>query len=738
MKDLKKVCFSSIFFLLVILLGSSTLNAQNKKDSTQTTEKSDRNVMLNAASNNKPREVNVGIPATRSTVLENDLPVTFNIDPEFQEYRWRQSVSLKSVGLLDLHATGISTHVINYAVNSYSKFGDDHRALDASFSTSHFGWLKADVNTSGPLGKGFYYTAGMYLNYDPESYKLKFSNYSDKTRIFRAGLTHRFANGKGELNVLYKFSQSAVLYNAAVFEYQKGGKAKEVDYFRIGRDSYLPVEDAISFLDVFSGKTYTTKIGNFSDDHSTVHSVDFLGNYKINDNLQFRFSTRYYNAKENWIFIAPSSIQSVTAADGFHYADGTAYEGHMQTSLAEQGAHVPINVLMGRAELSYRLGSHHFRTGLFDYFYHEGNFAHNRALFYQEVAANPHKLLNSNTDSYGVFAYNTGSPVHKGNENKLNLFLIDQWNATPWLDIDYSLDLRYHRIDGYSNTDSRTAGFTMVGKQWTPIKEDWLNPGAGLKGTIKLTRSFGFELNGIYTTSNGALGNYSSSVRPVVKSSHSRFASAGIYYNAPFINIVSQFTYISVDNNKGFLTLVNPDNSADINSLTAIYKIKTAGWTTDMILTPFRGFNLHALLTLQSPQYDDFTFSAYGREMNYNKKTVQGISKTLIELDPSYTTHNGKFRLWASARYFSKQYANYTNVLYFKGWWETFAGVSYKLNQQVGLDINVVNPLNQRGAKGTINGAEMITDPTPYYGRLMTTGSYIRPFTVEATVTIHI
>ena len=105
-----------------------------------------------------------------------------------------------------------------------------------------------------------------------------------------------------------------------------------------------------------------------------------------------------------------------------------------------------------------------------------------------------------------------------------------------------------------------------------------------------------------------------------------------------------------------------------------------------------------------------------------------------MEIDPSYTYKDWRF--WASFRYFSKQYANLTNALYFAERWETFGGINYKYNEHISLGATVVNFLNQRGAKGTINGAELITEPDPYYGRLLT-GSYIRPFTVQASVTIN-
>ena len=61
--------------------------------------------------------------------------------------------------------------------------------------------------------------------------------------------------------------------------------------------------------------------------------------------------------------------------------------------------------------------------------------------------------------------------------------------------------------------------------------------------------------------------------------------------------------------------------------------------------------------------------------------------------------------------------------------------MSYRLNDNVDLAVNVVNLFNQLGAKGDIGAADLVTDTTPYNNYVMT-GSYIRPFEVSATATI--
>lgn len=164
-----------------------------------------------------------------------------------------------------------------------------------------------------------------------------------------------------------------------------------------------------------------------------------------------------------------------------------------------------------------------------------------------------------------------------------------------------------------------------------------------------------------------------------------------------------------------------------------VYAMQTIGWTTDVVLTPFKGFTFHGLLTLQNPKYKNFDITANfsdgtSKKYNFNDKVTTGVSKTIIELDPSYQFD--KFRVWASFRYQSKQYINKTNSLYFNGRWETFGGVDYNMNKHVGFSVNVVNILNQKGCSGSIGSADLIEDVSAYKNYLMA-GSYIRPFTVE-------
>ena len=221
----------------------------------------------------------------------------------------------------------------------------------------------------------------------------------------------------------------------------------------------------------------------------------------------------------------------------------------------------------------------------------------------------------------------------------------------------------------------------------------------------------------------------------------------GIYWKNKWIDLTSQMTYITMKNSEErpnlshVLTKDVGDMKAGMSESftpSCYYDMATLGWLTDAMITPTSGLSIHVMFTIRDPRYKNFkitpTFSdGVTEEYNFTDKTITALSKMELEIEPSYRF--GDWRVWLSARYFSKQYVNKTNTLYFNGRWETFGGVEYKLNRHLSFAASVVNILNQKGASGKITAADLITDPTHYENYVMS-GTFIRPFTFEFTTKI--
>lgn len=72
----KQLCNRMGAVVLLLAVACANGYAQEKKSSNNSSSKEgNRNVMLNAASANGPREIQIGLPSADVNVLENGMPV---------------------------------------------------------------------------------------------------------------------------------------------------------------------------------------------------------------------------------------------------------------------------------------------------------------------------------------------------------------------------------------------------------------------------------------------------------------------------------------------------------------------------------------------------------------------------------------------------------------------------------------------------------------------------------------
>ena len=277
----------------------------------------------------------------------------------------------------------------------------------------------------------------------------------------------------------------------------------------------------------------------------------------------------------------------------------------------------------------------------------------------------------------------------------------------------------------------------------TPMEHHWLNYALTAAATYKMNKEFGFTGDFTYITQHPRIENFAPAVSPNTGKISVPLGRAGIYYNNEWLSLTSLFSYISKTNNNSTLNLQHKtsDGQTQIMAAPLTFDIQTIGWTTDVVARPFKGFDFHFLFTYQKPTYKKYetsvTFSdGYVGTINATGNIVAEIPQVIVEIDPSYMITDN-LKIWTSFRYFSKTYANINDAYYFNGRWETFGGLNWQVNKKLALGCNVVNFLNQTGAKGSIAGAELVEkDEASKYAGYVMAGSYIRPFTVEFTAQI--
>ena len=751
---MKKKIFS--YLALASILPTMTMQA-NESDfriseqdslSTKKADGSERNVMLNAADATKPREIQIGLPSEDVNVYENGLPAVYSSAVHRLQYHWRSDASLGEVGLMTPSESAIKTGNIAYSVNSFSKIGDKKFKGIVNYRSNHFGLQQFDMNVTGGIGDKWRYSGTMYQTFDPGTFKVKFDEYADRTQIYRAGLTRLFNDNKGKISLLYKYAysrNSLNQLNAAPFIYVGDGSIKELPGFEPGLASYGPASGEFEYMDIMDGKIKTCNLRDMADNRS--HEVTLLTDYTFDNGLKWNLDFKYMNAPEaNYVDFGGSTISEVTEEDGYTLSDGTPYSGLIEGRRTWLHIGKVRNILL-TTELEKTFGNHRMNLGLNEWYYHLDY--HSSSMQWTGTVQEYPEILTA-ADGSRFRGFNELSPEYtKGYENKLALYFTDDWQINPKLNLFYGGRLEYYRMSADQISHPRYSGFYIGdtapdGTVITPanVTKDKLNYAATARVTYNMIKGFGLTADGTIATRFPRINEYAGT--GPTEEQYNRvtipLVRGGLFYKNSWLDLTSMVTYIAKSNNIDQQNLTKPGTSEG-KTVLLIYDIQTLGWTTSAEIDPFKGFHLHALFTYQKPVYKNYnasvTFSD-GSQMgvNANNMIVKEIPQVLVELDPSYNITKD-LRLWLSFRYFGKTYANLQEALYFNGRWETFGGINWTVNKNFDLGVTVVNFLNQKGAKGTINGSELITkDEASKYAGCYMSGTYLRPFTVEFSASI--
>ncbi len=747
------------------LAAGAQEETQSKSSSSK--EEGNRNVMLNASSANGPREIQIGLPSADVNVLENGLPVTYATNPHTVNSTWRSDASLSHVGLLKISETAITTGNIGYAVNSFTQLGQDgfHGRFDYKVNT--FGMQEFSVNLNGSFAKNWFYSANVYQDFDPGTFKIKSSENQDRTQIYKAAISHKYAEGRGQFTVMYKYANSHPVYNfatqSAPFIYVGDGSVKEYGNFKLGTTSYLPTNSMMTYRNMRTGQLEETSLYDATENRSSEFTL--MNDYTFKNGLNWKTNLRYGHSRGACVYQTPMELINVQDGDAkskyqYMYRDNSgnvkAYDGnYVQTRMSCLNSGT-INELLLTSELSKDFKTSKLRAGVNEWFY-DIDYTSNTTMYDQSVPEDGSyavRLWDANKRSTIFYDYNkNASEYYKGHENKLALYVTHDWDITPKFNVYYGARFEWQSLSG-ENAAVKNANGDYVGRfadyylgatasdgtviAPTPMKYNWFNYDFSAALTYKLTKNFGFTGDFTYIVQHPGISTFAPATMPNTDRISVPLGRAGIYYNNSWLSLTSLFSYISKTNNNSTLNL---QHDGEIKAAPLTYDIQTIGWTTDVVAHPFKGFDFHFLFTYQKPTYKKYetsvTFnSGYVGTINATGNVVAEIPEVLLELDPSYMiTKDLKF--WLSFRYFSKTYANLNDAYYFNGHWETFGGLTWNANKYLTIGCTVVNFLNQTGARGTIAGAELVTkEEAANYKNVLTTGSYLRPFTVEFNASI--
>ncbi|WP_281631590.1 hypothetical protein [Flavobacterium luteolum] len=770
---IKQRKFSGYLTGILLFLNSAVIVAQDKKEAEQKSdsiavskEVKNRNVMLSAESASSPRQLNIGLPfAGDVLILENDVPIVYTFWTQFPMSTWRYDSSIGRVGLMSFADGALTFGKVGYMVTSFDR--DPGRSFkgNATFYTSSFGSVNYDVSISGPIGKkGWGYSLSTNQIHDRASgFDYGFTPWGDKAEFYKAGISKRYS--KGFVKVLYKHAQDRTIFGSyAPLRYDGNGKTSELDNFKLGGDSYILGTGIFPYYDHNTGES---KWGDEMSDSATKtvsDAVYLTGEHRFKNKMKLNYSSMFMKSKAAFTMQFPISLnikdpeQQAASGDVFKFYDtDNVYEGSVQMMAAQYYPQVDITTSLTRVELNHKIGKHSLRGG-FTYQYYFAPTEYNGGIYYQTVEPQP-KLVDWYMDlaaqgmpgvkakvtkdgllpSAGVGSY------QEQTINKAGLYFSD----------DIVFNTRFNggfgvRIEHENNRDLHDPYLNQFIKDRPLVTDSRSKFNKVFTGNAvaKVTNNFGFLADAVYNSFYSRYWDYNErdadgfptadAITSVAKDNFVNVINygGGIYWNrGELFSIVSKVTHISKNN---IVTSQTGYNATGQQQTVApiIYDISTTGWTTDIISNPFKNFNLHFLLTLQKPQYKNYSYSIFGNEYSYNNKNIPELSKVLIELDPSYYLFDRDVRVWLSLRYFGPQAANPTNAFTYNGWIENFGGIDYHFNKNIDFKLQVVNFLGQSGVKGAIVGADQITDATPYIGKTVVAGG-IRPRTLELTVKLN-
>lgn len=766
---------------VVFLLACACMGAfAQQKDSTQVAnpskEEGNRNVMLNAASANGPREIQIGLPSADVNVLENGIPVTYATNPHSVNSLWRADASLSHVGLLKISETAITTGNIGYAVNSFTQLGEKGFNGTLNYKSNHFGMQEFSLNLNGSMGKDWFYSGSIYQDFDPGTFKIKSTPFQDRTQIYKFALTKRYNQNRGELTAMYHYSNSHPVYmyatQSAPFVYVGDGSVREFGNFSLGTTSYLPVDNEMIYRDMRTGELKKTSLYDAVQNKGSEFTL--MNNYTWDNCLNWKAIMKYDHSTGSCVYQTPMSLDKNEAGINYMYEDADGgmkpYTGEYVQSRMSCLNRGFIDSFMFTTELSRSVGNSTWRLGVNEWYY-DIDYSSATTMYDQSVPTDggyPVRLYNADYQTYADRTYGengyyydfnkNASEYYKGHENKLAVYFTHDWNITDKFNLYYGARLEYQALRG-DNAAVLNADGNYVGRfsnyylgatapdgtqiAPTPFSYDWLNYALTASATYKLNKEFGFTGDFTYITQHPKLENFAPATLPNTDKISVPLGRAGIYFNNSWLSLTSLFSYISKTNNNSTLNLQHKTAAGQTEIMAAplTYDIQTLGWTTDVVAHPFKGFDLHFLFTYQKPTYKKYETSVefsdgYVGKINATGNIVAEIPQVIVEIDPSYMITKD-LKIWTSFRYFSKTYANINDAYYFNGRWETFGGLNWQVNKQLSLGCTVVNFLNQTGAKGSIAGAELVTkDEASKYAGTVMAGSYIRPFTVEFSASL--
>lgn len=682
------------------------------------------------------------------SLQEDGLPVIHHTALSFlnPDTLWRQDLTVSGFeavrgGTGSVFASSAPGGIVNFT----TKQGDETPEGQIKMTVGDYGLVRVDAQHSGALDDKWYYSLGGFYRTSEGVRDPGFT--ADRGGQFRLNLLRELENG--ELRFNYKTINDRNTFLLPV-PLQNPDDPKSISGFDANYDT-LASND-------FRRVNIKTPDGDLQRDLADgIHTqLDQFGgglSLFLNDDWHLEENFRYVTGKVrvNGIFPGSPSTSEAYLADQLASAQAAGWDAaeaslvYNGTGEAFDGANdlvlqsgwwtvdKPMDNFINDIRLSYEMEAHTLTMGLyFSDFQIDDSWSFNNIL--SDVAGDARLLdvniyndageLQGTTTDNGFTSYGSYWRNASSESRTWALYFADDWQVSDKLRVD--IGLRYETMDVSGSVEvlerSDLGGTSLADDnvawgsgRWLSYEDDFsefawsiganyrLNDEQALFGRI----SDGFRLPN-FDHYIGALTDGNQPGEALV----GEVTQIELGYSAAFENVglfLSGF-YSKFDNVE-FSDQVF-DEDGNVTTLQRFAQTLTIGLEAEVVWQVSEDFELSTALTLQQPEYKDYTFTnADGESFDFDGNQVRRIPKAIFSIAPSY--HIGDARLYANLFYGSKRFTDETNSASLPSYYQLDAGVMYNLSDDLTLQFHGANLTNEVGlTEGNPRTGQLTGDPS--------------------------
>ncbi len=317
-------------------------------------------------------------------------------------------------------------------------------------------------------------------------------------------------------------------------------------------------------------------------------------------------------------------------------------------------------------------------------------------LLLTDVADRPRRLfLPGATDAAGFTHYSFLNLRADYDGRAWALYAADEWSVSESLRLDFGL--RYDYEDVRAAISTGVPEVDLDGDPATPWDR------AALAGTDRDVVSADFDYLGWSAGFNYGLGDGQALFGHLTRSAKlphfddirngvhakDRVTNAELGYKVAFDELALFLTAYRTE----FDNVPFTDILVDGSTIVRRAETQTVGLELEGIYEPVHTVSLRFSLTLQDPEYRDFT----GTSVDNSGNRVRRIPQSMIRLAPSIEFAESRGRAFVSLAHYGERYANDENTIVLPAYLKLDAGVEYAFNDAWSAQLNVDNLSNEAG-----------------------------------------